>query len=63
MIYITKMSNQEILLNSDLIETIEETPNTVITMTNGKKLIVMETIDEVYQRILDFRMKINRDHK
>lgn len=58
MIYVTKINNNEVLLNSDLIETIEETPNTVITMTNGKKLIVQESAKQVYEKILDFRSKI-----
>lgn len=58
MIRVTKINNIEILLNSDLIETIEQTPNTVLTMVNGKKIIVKETSHEVYDRIIDFRSKI-----
>lgn len=58
MIYITKLSNMELLLNEDLIETIEETPDTIITLTTGKKLIVKETKQELYQKILDFKKAI-----
>jgi len=54
------MNNQPILLNNDLIETIEETPDTVITLTTGKKLIVKESVDEILERIVAFRVQINQ---
>lgn len=62
MISITKMNNQEILLNNDLIETIEETPDTVITLTTGKKLIVKESIDEILEKVVSFRSRLNQFH-
>ncbi len=37
MIYITKLNDEEVVVNCDLIEVIEETPNTIITLTTGKK--------------------------
>ena len=40
MIFVTKMNNETVLLNNDLIETIEETPDTVVTLTTGKKFII-----------------------
>ena len=42
MVELTKYNEQKFLLNCDLIETIEETPDTVITLVNGKKIIVKE---------------------
>ncbi|MDA3847157.1 MAG: flagellar FlbD family protein, partial [Vallitaleaceae bacterium] len=60
MINITKMNNQPILLNNDLIETIEETPDTVITLTTGKKLIVKESVDDILEKIIAFRIQINQ---
>ena len=62
MIHVTKMNNQPILLNNDLIESIEETPDTVITLTTGKKLIVKETIDEILEKVVAFRSKVNGFH-
>ena len=47
MIDLTAMNNKEFTLNADHIEKIEEVPETLITLTNGKKDIVLETIHEV----------------
>lgn len=57
MIELTKYNEQVFLLNCDLIETVEETPDTVITLINGKKLIVKENRTEIYERIVDYRKK------
>lgn len=58
MIKLTRLNKQEYFLNSDLIETIEMTPDTVITLVNGKKAIVAESAGEVVDRIAEFRGKI-----
>lgn len=57
MITLTKLNTQGFALNSDLIETIEETPDTVITMTNGNKYVVKETTQEVIDKIIDYKRK------
>lgn len=54
MIYVTKLNAVVILLNNNLIESIEETPNTVITLTTGKKIIVKEKSDEILKKIIEF---------
>lgn len=59
MIYVTKMNGQEILINNDLIETVEETPNTIITLTTGKKVIVKESSEQLLQKVIAFKHKIN----
>ena len=46
------------MVNSDLIESIEETPDTVVTLTSGNKLIVRDSMAEVQQKIIDFKRKI-----
>jgi flagellar protein FlbD len=46
------------VLNSDLIEHIETTPDTVISLTNGQKLVVLETVDEIIDRVVEFRRRI-----
>ena len=43
MIDVTKMNGMNITINSDLIETVEDTPDTVITLTTGRKIIVKES--------------------
>ena len=47
MIEITKLNGAKMLVNTSLIETVEETPDTVITLTSGKKIIVKESRQEV----------------
>lgn len=59
MIQLTRLNNQKFLLNSDLIEQVDITPDTVITMTNREKLLVQESASEVLARILQFRQTIN----
>lgn len=59
MIFVTKMNNETVLLNNDLIETIEETPDTVVTLTTGKKLIIKESSEEILKKVIAFKLKIN----
>lgn len=58
MIDVTKMNNVKITLNDDLIETMEETPDTVITLTTGKKLIVKESRQEVYNLVKLYKKEL-----
>lgn len=58
MIKLTSLSNSEFYLNSELIEKIEVTPDTIITTTNGKKFIVKETPETIIKRIIEFKRKI-----
>jgi flagellar protein FlbD len=60
MIKLTRLSHQEIVLNADLIESVEATPDTVITLTTGQKLRVQEAADEVIERVIQFRRAISR---
>ena len=59
MIQLTRINQQRLVLNSDLIEQIESTPDTVITMTNGQKLVVVENAETVIERIVAFRRSIH----
>lgn len=47
------------MINCDLIEFIEETPNTVISMASGRKLVVFETCDEIKEKVIDFKRQIH----
>lgn len=61
MIKLAKLKSQDdFVLNAELIETVEETPDTVITLTNGKKLIVEESMDEVVRKVMDYRRALYR---
>ncbi len=58
MIEVTRLNGEIILLNCDLIETVEETPDTVITLTSGKKIIVKEGRQEVKNLVKSYRKDI-----
>jgi len=58
MIRLTRLNHVPLVLNSDLIEHIEVTPDTVITLTTGQIVRVRESADEVIRRIVDFRRRI-----
>ena len=55
----TKLNGVEITVNADLIEIIEETPDTVITLTTGKKIIVKESRQEVKNLVKSYKREGN----
>lgn len=58
MIRLTRLNRAPIVLNSDLIEHIDVTPDTVITLTTGQILRVRETAEQVIDRIVRFRRRV-----
>jgi flagellar protein FlbD len=58
MIELTRLNGKAMMLNSDLIKTAESSPDTVLTLINGEKLIVHETLAEVAERVLDYRARL-----
>ena len=58
MIELTKLNKKKFYLNSDLVETIESTPDTVITLRNGKLVLVQEAPETVVEMIVDFKRKL-----
>jgi flagellar protein FlbD len=58
MIHLTRLNRLPLVLNADLIETIEVTPDTVISLTTGQKLVVREPAEEVVRRVVEFRRAI-----
>jgi len=55
MIRLTRLNHVQVFLNSDLIEHIEVTPDTVISLTTGQKLVVLEKAEEVVERVIEYR--------
>lgn len=58
MIEVTGMNHSEFVINADHIEKIEGVPETIITLTNGKRYIVLETIEEIRNRVIEYKNKI-----
>ena len=61
MVEVTKINGQKILVNPDLMETVEETPDTVIALTTGRKIIVKESRQEVKNLVKLYRKEIFAD--
>ncbi len=61
MVEVTKINGQKILVNPDLMETAEETPDTVISLTTGKKIIVKESRQEIKNLVKSYRKEIFAD--
>jgi flagellar protein FlbD len=55
MIKVTKLNGREIVVNADLIEFIESTPDTLISLTTGRKIMVLEEMDDVIGRAVAYR--------
>jgi len=59
MIYLTRLNGQEVVVNAELIETIEQqTLNTLISLTNGNKILVKDTVEEVIKKVTKYRGEV-----
>jgi flagellar protein FlbD len=58
MISLRRLNNQAIMVNADLIESLESTPDTVVTLTSGNKLLVRDSMEEIQTKIIDFKRRI-----
>ena len=57
-ISLRRLNNQPIMVNADLIESLESTPDTVVTLVSGNKLIVRDTMEEIRDRIVEYKRRI-----
>jgi flagellar protein FlbD len=55
MITLTKLNRKGFVLNTDLIKFIEDVPDTLVTLTNGDKIFILETKEEVILKIIEFK--------
>ena len=58
MIEVTRLNGTPILLNSDLIKVAEASPDTVLTLIHGEKLIVRESCEEIVEKVLAYRAQL-----
>jgi len=58
MIRLTRLNNQALTVNSDLIKFVEQSPDTLITLISGEKIVVRESTDEVLAHIIEFRRSV-----
>lgn len=60
MIRLTRLNNQSLTVNSDLIKFVEQSPDTLITLVTGEKIVVRESVDQVLTQIIEFRRSVLR---
>jgi len=58
MIQLTRLNGQPLVINSDLIKLVENTPDAVISLVNGEKIVVRETVEQILERIVQFRRRV-----
>ncbi len=58
MIVVTRLNGPPLALNCDLIERAEETPDTVLTLVDGTKYVVQESVDQIIERVREFRASV-----
>ncbi len=59
MLALTKLNGQQFVVNAELVELVESTPDTIVSLTTGKKYMVKETVEEVVDRIIQYRRQIS----
>ena len=58
MIEVTRLKGKKMMINAELIETVEETPDTVVTLTTGRKIIVKESRQDITNLVISYRRAI-----
>ena len=58
MIKVTKLGGNEITINADIIESIEATPDTVITLTTNKKILVIDSVEDIVKKVIAYKKEI-----
>lgn len=61
MINVTKLNGSRLVINADLVEFVESTPDTLLSLTTGRKLMIKEDLETVVQMIIDYRRQ-SRSH-
>ena len=59
MIHLTRLSGQSFVLNAEFIQEIEATPDTIITLNSGQKILVKEPVDAVMDAVIDYKRTIS----
>lgn len=55
MISVTRLNGEKLFINAELIEFVEATPDTVVSLTTGKKLVIKEEVDVIVQAVINYK--------
>jgi len=59
-ISVTRINGEELVINAELIELVESTPDTLITLTTGRKLMVRDAEDEIVSKVIAYKRQLSR---
>jgi flagellar protein FlbD len=60
MIRVKKINGEEVVINAELIETVEARPDTTISLSTGNKIIVKDTVSEVIEKVIEYRRSVKQ---
>ena len=63
MIAVTRLNGRRFYLNAEKVQMVEQTPDTVITLTSGEKYVVRESVQEVIARLLSYQRRIHQNNR
>jgi len=58
LIWVTRLNGERLVINAELIETVEANPDTTITLLNGDRYIVKEPVEEIVEQVIEYKRKI-----
>jgi flagellar protein FlbD len=59
MINLTRLNGQNLAINGDLIERIEDRPDTIITLITGNQFIVKDSVEQVMEKVIQYKQRVN----
>jgi flagellar protein FlbD len=62
MIQLTRFNGKRLIINADLIQMVEHTPDTIVVLSNGEKILVKEPVDVVVQRVIEYQRLVHNPH-
>lgn len=60
MIRLTRLNETEVVINAEMIEFVEAIPDTIVSLVSGKKIMVVESVDQVIERVVEYRKTCNQ---
>ncbi|MBI4055452.1 MAG: flagellar FlbD family protein [Elusimicrobia bacterium] len=63
MISLRRLNGTQFHINAELIETLEASPDTVVSLVTGNRFVVLESVQEVIEKILQYRVRVNAERK
>ncbi len=63
MIKLTLYNDGDVIINADLIESVEKTPDTLLSLTTGKKVMVKESVEDVISKVISYKRLVSKSKR